>query len=304
MSPTVLVVDDSLTVRMGLCDLLASAGFDAVPCESLAAANAALDEHEVSLVVLDVILPDGDGVEFLRALRGAERTARVPVILLSTEAEVRDRVRGMQTGADEYVGKPYDATFLVSRVRELTGRPASASPERTVVIIDDSPTFREHLRETFQIAGFRTLVATSGEEGLRLVHATSPEIVVVDGLLPGIDGATVIRRLKSDARSRQIPCLLLTGSRSDERRDELESLEAGADEYVRKTAEISEILARVTALLRRGRSEPLALGPGLHGAKRILAVDDSPTYLNELAGQLRDGGYDVALARSGAEGTS
>ena len=118
-------------------------------------------------------------------------------------------------------------------------------------------------------------------------------------MLPGIDGATVIRTLRLDAALRDVPCVLLTGA--DDRGAELRALDAGADAFVRKDEEIEVILARLGASLRReagsaAREPTSALGP-----KKILAVDDSPTYLSELASVLREDRYDVVLARSGEE---
>ena len=98
--PGILIVDDSLTVRMDLCEVFEAAGFRTTPCETLEAARAALAQEVFSLVVLDVLLPDGDGVDFLREIKGMPQPV-TPVILLSSEAEVRDRVRGLKTGADD-----------------------------------------------------------------------------------------------------------------------------------------------------------------------------------------------------------
>ena len=72
-----------------------------------------------SLVILDVLLPDGDGVQLLEEIRATPSTEKMAVMLLSTEAEIRDRIRGLKTGADDYVGKPYDAGYVVARAREL-----------------------------------------------------------------------------------------------------------------------------------------------------------------------------------------
>jgi two-component system NtrC family sensor kinase len=130
--------------------------------------------------------------------------------------------------------------------------------------------------------------------------AARPAVIVVDGVLPGIDGSTVIRRIRADATLRSTPCILLTGS--GDRSDELDALDAGADAYVRKEDNTQMILARVTALLRSTKAPyPVGATSSLFGPKRILAVDDSLTYLHEVAEHLRQEGYDVIPARSGEE---
>jgi DNA-binding response OmpR family regulator len=222
--------------------------------------------------------------------------------MLSSEAEVKDRVRGLQTGADEYVGKPYDTGYLVARVRELLqSRQRSEAGGPTILVIDDSVTFREELRTAFESAGHRVLTASSGEEGLRVAGAQRPDAIVVDGVLPGIDGATVIRHIRLDAVLRDVPCLLLTAS--EDKGAELRALDAGADTFVRKEEDFDIILAKLSAVLRRttARTPGDEATRSLLGPKKILAVDDSETYLHELTDALNGEGYDVVLARSGEE---
>jgi DNA-binding response OmpR family regulator len=300
MTAAVLIADDSLTVRMSLTETLGTAGFDATACASIAEARAALAARQFDLVILDVLFPDGDGIELLREIRDDPTTRDLPVILLSTEAEVADRVRGLRTGADDYVGKPYESAYLVGRARALLRSDETAVALETVLVIDDSPTYRGALKEALQSAGYVVATAESGEEGLRVAADRRPTAIIVDGVLPGADGAAVIRRIRLDAALRGTPCLLLTGSEDD--RAEIRALESGADAFVRKEESIAIVLSRLNAMLRGASPSPQLewrAAASLHAPKRILAVDDSETYLQAVAGILRGAGYEVALARSG-----
>jgi two-component system NtrC family sensor kinase len=303
LNPSVLIVDDSLTVRMDLGEAFKLAGIANTLCSTVSEAREAVSKDPFALIILDVLLPDGDGIDFLREIRGTPLAAETPVMLLSSEADVKDRVRGLNRGADEYVGKPYDQSYVVARARELLRKkePARESARsKTVLVIDDSPTFREELRSVLESSGFAVVSAGTGEDGLRAAVDERPAVIVVDGVLPGIDGPTVIRRIRADAALRSTPCILLTGS--EERSSELTALDAGADAYVRKEDDTQVILARVTAVLRSsGASSSSGSTSSLLGPKRILTVDDSLTYLHEVADQLREEGYDVIPARSGEE---
>lgn len=302
MSERILVVDDSLTVRMNLVETLEAAGLVVVPCASIEEGRKAFAEQSFALAILDVLLPDGDGVDLLRELRDMPGGREMPVMLLSTESEVRDRIRGLTTGADEYIGKPYEPGYLVARARALLRRHhvGSEPAVEAVLIIDDSPTFLEHLKSAVENAGFCVLTATSGEEGLRVAADHRPAALIVDGVLPGIDGATVIRRIRLDAALRRLPCLLLTAS--DDHGAELRALEAGADAFVRKGDDTGVILARLSAVLRSAPAQAGDLGTtSLLAPKKVLTVDDSETYLQGLAEVLRGDGYEVVLARSGEE---
>ena len=303
MKPSVLIVDDSLTVRMDLGEAFELTGFATKLCSTVAEARSALSTSSFSLIILDVLLPDGDGVDLLREIRQTAATAETLIMLLSSEAEVSDRTRGIKTGADEYIGKPYDQSYVVARALELLRKrePGSgAARSTTVLIIDDSPTFREELKSVLESSGYAVVTAGTGEDGLRAAVDVRPAVIVVDGILPGIDGSTVIRRIRADAALRSTPCILLTGS--EERSDELEAFDAGADAFVRKEEDTQIILARVTALLRSaGSPSAVRTTSSLFGPKKILTVDDSLTYLHEIAEQLRQEGYDVIPARSGEE---
>jgi two-component system, NtrC family, sensor kinase len=301
MINTVLIVDDSLTVRMDLAEVFEGAGFRSLPCATLAEARKALQSAPVKVVILDVLLPDGDGVELLKEIRASPGGASMPILMLSTETEVEDRIRGLKTGANEYVGKPYDTEYVLAKVRELLRSQVPSGPDvTTILVIDDSATFRNELGQALESAGYAVLTASTGEDGLRLAGNRRPHAIIVDGVLPDLDGATVIRHIRLDAALRGVPCLLLTAS--EDQGAELRALDAGADAFVRKDEDIAVILARLGAVLRSttaGRSADETIS--LRGPKKILAVDDSATYLETLAAVLRSEGYDVILGRSGEE---
>jgi DNA-binding response OmpR family regulator len=291
---TILIVDDSLTVRADLTEALECAGFETVPCQTIADARIALRSQPITLAILDTQLPDGDGVELLAQIRRDATLGALPVLMLSTEAEIKDRIRGIRGGANDFIGKPYDTYYVISRVRQLIGAPPAHD---LVLIIDDSPTFCGELSEALAKAGFVTASAAGGQEGLRMAATLRPTAIVVDGVMIDMDGASVIRRVRLDPGLRTTPCLLLTNSGA--REAEVHALDAGADGFIRKN-DLGVIVARVRALLRstgplRGDADSL-LAP-----KRILSVDDDPDYSDVLADRLRKRGYDVVHAGSGED---
>ena len=157
MKPQVLIVDDSLTVRMDLEQAFAAAGFAPVLCGDLKTARLALENGPFALVVLDVLLPDGDGIEWLQELKQDPATSGLPVLVLSTEAEVKDRIRGLAIGADDFVGKPYDRGYMIHRAQELLRSLPCESPSRgspLVLVIDDSVSVREELKATLESRGY------------------------------------------------------------------------------------------------------------------------------------------------------
>jgi PAS domain S-box-containing protein len=240
---------------MDIGDALQSAGFETVLCADLRSAREALGGEGPVLVVLDILLPDGDGLDFLNELRSSPATAQVPVLLLATEAEVQSRVGGMGTGADEYIGKPYDLGQVVARARTLAQADASGGvgSGRRVLAIDDSITYRQELGSQLRQEGYDVVLASSGEEALELLAAQPPDCILLDLVMPGLSGQDTCRRIKQRAEWRDIPLIMLTAR--DDRASMLEGINAGADDYIAKSADFDVLKARLRAQLRRKHFE-------------------------------------------------
>ena len=301
MNRTVLILDDSLTVRMDLREAFVAGGFATILCATAEEARTWFAEGAFAAAVLDVVLPDADGVDLLHELRAQPGGEDVVIVLLSTEAAVSDRVGGLRRSANEYAGKPYDARHLVARVRQLLGEDGRTEQDLpTVLVIDDSRTFREQLRELLEPEGYAVLTASSGEEGLRMAAECRPQAVIVDGVMPGIDGATVIRRIRLDPALRDTPCLLMTAA--DDYATEVQMLDAGADAFVRKQQDLAVVLAKLAAVLRQSTEQlPFEVTGGLHGPGKVLALSPEPDRLVMLGRALRDEGYDVVPAATAGE---
>lgn len=121
--------------------------------------------------------------------------------------------------------------------------------KKTVLVIEDEPDIAELVQYNLEREGYRVLVAKDGETGLREAATRSPDLVLLDIMLPGMDGLEVCRRLRDDTSTESIPVIMLT-ARSEET-DVVVGLELGADDYVPKPFSPRELIARVRALLRR-----------------------------------------------------
>ena len=119
----------------------------------------------------------------------------------------------------------------------------------TVLIVDDEQAIRDALRRKLQRDGFTTFTAANGLEGLRLFHAEHPALVVLDIVMPEMDGLTVVRRIREVAET---PIMVLSANAVTEE-DIVEGLTAGADEYLEKPVRLNEFVARIRALLRRAQ---------------------------------------------------
>lgn len=128
MSPRVLVVEDDASLRLALCDNLAGEGYVVAGARTLKEAREALQAGAPDVVVLDLMLPDGDGTSLCRELRAAGHGTRV--LMLTARTLEDDLVKGFEAGADDYLAKPYRLRELLARVAALARRGAAGGAPR------------------------------------------------------------------------------------------------------------------------------------------------------------------------------
>jgi two-component system phosphate regulon response regulator PhoB len=140
-----------------------------------------------------------------------------------------------------------------------------------VLVVEDEPAQREVLAYNLEAEGFKVARAETGDEALLLVEEETPDLIVLDWMLPGVSGIEVCRRVKSKTETRGIPIIMLS-ARSEEV-DRVRGLETGADDYVIKPYSVVELMARVRSQLRRTR--PTTVGQRLEFQDIVL---DSETH--------------------------
>ena len=162
-------------------------------------------------------------------------------------------------------------------------RPQPEEPEARLLVVDDEPNIRDLLAASLRFAGFEVVAAADGNEALKLAGEYHPDLVVLDIMLPDMDGFTVLRRLRSAGP--RVPVLFLTAR--DDMADKVQGLTVGGDDYVTKPFSLEEVVARIRAILRRTMDEPssamltyddLELDEDAHEVRRAgVLVDLSPT---------------------------
>ncbi|WP_038040564.1 response regulator transcription factor [Thermorudis peleae] len=157
----------------------------------------------------------------------------------------------------------------------------------TVLLVEDDETLRQTLRYTLERAGYQVDVVADGTEALRRVQTNAPDLVILDVMLPGLDGFEVCRVLR---RSSTVPILMLTAR--DDEVDRVLGLELGADDYVTKPFSMRELVARVKALLRRREMLAAELRPTEGEAERIVF---GPLVIDVAARRVWRDGQEVAL---------
>jgi PAS domain S-box-containing protein len=265
MKPKILIADESLTVRMDLGEALQLAGFETLLCADLHSAKKALELGGVALIVLDNLMSDGHGLAFFETLRQSPTTAQVPVLLLSPEEEFNSRIEEIDAGIVVFIGKPYKLVEVVKQAKALTQINAYEAPvvydkpgpsllgAKRLLAVDDSMTYLQELASQLRQEDYVVITASSGEEALACLENERVDGILLDLIMPGLSGQEACKLIKQKAIWRDIPLIMLTAH--DDRDAMIECINAGADDYIAKSADFEVLKVRLRAHLRRKHFE-------------------------------------------------
>jgi CheY-like chemotaxis protein len=202
--PTVVVVEDDRRSFELLRVYLETAGVRVVGARDGEEGLDTVRRLSPAGVILDIFLPGIDGWEVLAQLKADPMTASIPVIVVSM---LDERGRGFALGAAEYLVKPVGKEQMLAALCRAEAMPKQ---KHTVVAIDDDPLAIELVRAHLETEGWTVLAAANGQEGLALIRERQPTAVLLDLLMPGMDGFEVVEALRAEPDTKSIPVVILT----------------------------------------------------------------------------------------------
>ena len=221
----VLVIDDDRGVREMMERHLTSHGFRVVTAADGFEGLELARKLKPAVITLDAIMPDLDGWAVLGALKAGDETSNIPVIMVT----VMDKEeRGYALGATEFLPKPIDWTALTGTLARYTG----AKRDRSILIVDDDPPTREILRRNLEADGWNVVEAENGAAALESLAIEQPAAVILDLMMPVMDGFEFILRYSQVAEWLSIPVLVLTAK--DPTPEERKRLEGQVVRVIRK----------------------------------------------------------------------
>ena len=222
---TVLVIDDDPAVRNIMSRTLAKDGFRVLEAADGEAGIALARSERPDVITLDVLMPGMDGWTVLGHLKEDPDLNEIPVVMLTI---VDDRNMGYALGAAEYLSKPIDRDRLLQILR----RYGSESQPRPVLVVEDDAATRAVLTRTLEREGWTVIEAKNGREGLDRAAETLPSLVLLDLMMPEMDGFEFLEAFRGDAHRRSIPVVVITAKELSD--DDRRRLNGGVAHIVEK----------------------------------------------------------------------
>jgi CheY-like chemotaxis protein len=240
---TILIIDDETPAHDLLGRELASAGYDVLHAAGGREGLKLAKQARPDVITLDIIMPELDGWSVLKALKADPELCDIPVVLVTI---LGDRDLGFALGAADYITKPHDREVLM----RVLGRHVRGDGRAQVLVVDDDPKTRDMLRRTLQKAGCTVAEAANGREALEALERAKPALVLLDLLMPGMDGFEVLERLQDDEAWREVPVIIVTAK--DLTRDDVDRLNGRVVKVLQKGAYQRRDLVRdVHAMIAR-----------------------------------------------------
>jgi signal transduction histidine kinase/CheY-like chemotaxis protein len=245
--PLVVVVEDDPVAAELLARQVERVGFRTQVAHTGAEAVAMAKEHKPAAITLDILLPDMDGWEVLTLLKRDPLTSDIPVIVVSV---VDNPTLGTALGALDYFVKPVEAKELVSRLTSYSFNRAAGGPKTSVLVVDDEAANRELMKLVLEPAGFTAIFAGGGREAIELARSRKPDVVMLDLLMPDVDGFDVLEALGDSEATRSIPVIVVTAKHLSA--DELDHLNGRVATILKRgSTGTKELLGQLRAVLSK-----------------------------------------------------
>ncbi|MBI5286651.1 MAG: response regulator, partial [Deltaproteobacteria bacterium] len=205
--PLILVVEDNAPLRRLMRLYLSEEGYNVAEAEDGVEAVRMAKTLKPFAITLDIMLPKKDGWEVLKELKEDHETRDIPVIIVSA---LDDTEKGFSLGACEYLTKPIEKTPLLTALQRISLTSKARRGSMTILVVDDDPGSVELMTGLLQGEGFGVLKAYGGEEGVRLARERNPDLIILDIMMPEMNGFEVFDRLRVSPDTRDIPVIIYT----------------------------------------------------------------------------------------------
>jgi two-component system, cell cycle response regulator len=270
----ILIVDDDPTNVKLLAAKLGDSNYTILKAYGGEEALQKARSENPDLVLLDVMMPGMNGLEVTAHLKNGPETAGIPIVLVTALDGPDNKTRGLEAGADDFLNKPVHSAELKARVKSLLrlkrysdqlkarthargmvidplsgDDPMSDLRLPNLLIVEDSPSDAKLIKSLLNSLACNLSIVTSGEEALSICNNRQIDIMILDMLLPGMDGYEVVRRVKENPATHTTQIIVVTSLQDIE--SKIKGYESGVDDFLVKPINFNEFRARVNSLIKK-----------------------------------------------------
>jgi signal transduction histidine kinase/CheY-like chemotaxis protein len=244
VSASVLVIDDEPTARDMISRMLAKEGYHVVTASGGTEGLRLAAEMLPDVITLDIMMSGMDGWSVLSRLKQDPVTAAIPVVVVTI---IDDRNLSFALGASDYLTKPVDREQLAEVLRRVRATPGNQS----VLIVEDDPDARKLMRRLFEKEGWTVTEAENGRRGLDAVATSVPGLVLLDLMMPEMDGFEFIEHLRRRPHGQEVPVVVLTAK--DLTEQDRQRLRGTVENVIQKGEQSAEVVREVRRLLEHAQ---------------------------------------------------
>lgn len=270
ISSKILYVEDDANQALFLSLVLRSANYQVRICDNPNNFDADLKEFLPDLIILDIFLPNATGYDLARYLRSSKEYRNIPILFLTTQRQVEVKFEAISSGGDSYLTKPINPDVLIPTIKALLEKNRKSisisqteesakkianleptikknKPSKKILIIDDDITLSNTLKVMFETRAYQVIVEHDGKKGLNRASSYFPDLILLDVMLPVINGFDVARKLKEIDRVKNIPVIMFTTLGQEANISRGYSL--GIEDYITKPFSLQHLLLKVNKWL-------------------------------------------------------
>ncbi|WP_188110000.1 response regulator [Sulfurimonas hydrogeniphila] len=247
---TVLIVEDSRVINNTLTARLKEQGFRCLQSYDLAKAREILQENEISLVILDLHLPDGEGEDLIDEIKEANKETKI--VIFTSENDLLRRDELFRLGILDYLLKGKNANLTVKEILSII-ESMQINPNYTLLIVDDSRVIRRMMKNILSSCGYTILEAHNGTEAIQKVAQSKIDLMLLDMQMPDMSGLEALKQIKEDEKNFHLPVFMISSTLDIEvMRD---AYKAGVLDYFKKPFSPEELKLKVEQVIRQKQIE-------------------------------------------------
>ncbi|WP_066014231.1 response regulator [Endozoicomonas atrinae] len=238
----ILLIDDDIMLGKAVKLVLEQESYSTTMAMTGAEALDNIKRSTPDLIFLDINLPDTTGMALLEQLKAIPELEKTPVVMLSAVEDMEIVVNCLSRGASDYLTKPCDGAVLLDKVRDTLNHASY-----NILLVDDDVMITGVLCNLLNREGYQVTTCSNGIDAVQYAQEHHPDLMILDCMMPGLDGFAVLHKIRSSAETRDVPAIML--SALNQQNNIAKGLELGASDYICKPFDPVELLARVQKVL-------------------------------------------------------